>query len=293
MELMAKSNGDAKYVYAVIPTSARRDFGPIGIMQSQVYTIRYRDIEALVHDCTPETPAEEGILRQTQDSEALKRLVAAHGEVVDTAWAEAGTVLPIGFDVIIRADGTRSAEEKVRHLLKKSYDSFKVKLEEFRNKVELGVCIFWDAEVVVQSILGEDAEVRRLQADMEGKPLRLARLYRRKMAAIAARRVEEQAAHDFAGFYQRLKPCIESAQVSSVSRDPTGQMMVSLALLVRMDRVRALGEELGRLGEERGVVVRLTGPWPPYTFAAPVTIASRGRARALFSRRGARQRALV
>lgn len=276
---MAK-NGDAKYVYAVIPRGTARD------MQSGIHAIPYRDIEALVCDCTPRR---EGIL-EVQDGDALKHLASSYSEVVETAWAEVGTVLPAGFDFVIRADDTGSAEAKVRRWLKKGYGDFKAKLEELRNRVELGVCIIWDTAAAAQSITTEDEEVRRLQAQAEGKSKRMARIYHRKLVAVTARKIEERATSDFAGFYRRLKPHIEGARVNSVSRDPAGQMMVSLALLVRLDQVQALGKELERLGGEPRVAVRLIGPLPPYTFSAQ--IATSGRHKALFSRKRLRRRAL-
>jgi len=270
-------NGDAKHVYAVIPRGTAND------IQNGTYTIPYRDIEALVCDCVP--PG-ESIFEKAQDSGAPKCLAAACGKVVDSAWAEIGTVL--GYDFIVRADDMGSAEAKVRRWLREGYGNFKAQLNELRNKVELRVCILWDTAAAARSIMMEDEEVRRLRARAAGKSESMARIYRRKAAAMAARKVEERAASNFAGFYRRLKPHIEGARVSSVSRDPASQMIVNLALLVRLDQVQALGEELGRLGGEPGVEVRLSGLLPPYTFSTQVV--GGGSYKALLSRRGLRRR---
>ena len=47
-------------------------------------------------------------------------------------------------------------------------------------------------------------------------------------------------------------------------------MIANVSLLVADDRVQEIGAILHEVGEEPGVEVRFTGPWPPYTFATTV-----------------------
>ena len=269
---------EARYIYGVIPRLDKEDFGPIGIGGSRVYTIPYQDICAVVHDCPPEP--------YQGDEAAVKAMVATHGDVVDAIWEVAGSVLPMSFDVIIKsAEGPcpeprpelvegpvegRSADDNVRRWLAEEYEKFKLKLEEFRDKVELGVQILWDPEVITRRITEENEEIKELADEMATKSRGLAYFYRHKIAEAVKKEMEAKADQDYRRYYERLRGYAEDTQVNKIKRHPDKQMIMNLSLLAKRDQVQALGEALGEIREEEGVEIRFTGPWPPYTFAAKI-----------------------
>ncbi|MCG2769715.1 MAG: GvpL/GvpF family gas vesicle protein [Anaerolineae bacterium] len=260
---------DARYVYAVIPRIDKKDFGPIGIGGNRVYTIPYQDICAVVHDCPPEP--------YQGDEEAVKAMVATHGDVVDAAWEAAGSVLPMSFDVIIRPDEEKSADDNVRKWLEDEYTTFKMRVDEFRDKVELGVQILWDPAAITRRVAEENKEVRKLVTEMAAKSRGLAYFYQHKIAEAVKKEMEAKADQDYRRYYERLRGYAEDTQVNKIKKHPDKQMIMNLSLLVKRDRVEALGEALGEIREEEGVEVRFTGPWPPYTFAAKI-VATGGEA---------------
>jgi len=277
---------EARYIYGVIPRIDKEDFGPVGIRGSRVYTIPYQDICAVVHDCSPEP--------YQGDEETVKGWVATHGDVVDAIWEAAGSVLPMSFDVIIKPGEEQrpepvegqgpeprpkliegpveggSADDNVRHWLAEEYEKFKLKLDEFRDKVELGVQILWDPEVITRRITEENEEIRELAAEMSTKSRGLAYFYRHKIAEAVKKEMEAKADQDYRRYYERLRGYAEDTQVNKIKKHPDKQMIMNLALLVKRERVKALGEALGEIRQEQGVEVRFTGPWPPYTFAAKI-----------------------
>ena len=259
---------DARYIYGVIPCIDKTDFGPIGIEGNRVYTIELpqsapdRDICAVVHDCPPEP--------YQGDEATVKEMVATHGDVVDAMWEAAGTVLPMSFDVIIKPDEERSAADNVRRWLTEEYETFKLKLEEFRDKVELGVQILWDPEGITRRITEENAEIGELVAEMTTKSRGMAYFYQHKIAEAVKREMEAKADRDYRRYYERLRGYAEDTQVNKIKRHPDRQMIMNLSLLVQRDQVKVLGEALGEFREEEGVDVRFTGPWPPYTFATKI-----------------------
>jgi len=257
-----ESERQARYIYGVIPRIKKDNFGPIGIMGNTVYSISYKEISALVHDCPPE-PYQGG-------EEEVKEWVSAHATVVDAAWAEAHTVLPMSFDVIVKGDEERSAEENVRKWLEEGYETLKAKLEEFGGKVELGIQILWDPAVITQRITGENEEIRELMAEMATKSPGLAYFYQHKIAEGVKDEMEKRAAEDYRNIYEQLRAHAVDTHINKVKRLQGKQMIMNLSLLVERDRVQALGEILGEVEEEEGVEVRFTGPWPPYTFAAKI-----------------------
>lgn len=258
----ASNGASARYVYAVILRVAREDFGAIGIADARVYTLAHRDIAVVVHDCLPEPYQGE--------PETVAGWVKVHNDVIDMTWGEAGSVLPMRFDVIVKADGERSAEESVRQWLETEYSALKAKLDEFRDKVELGVQVLWDPAVIAQRIVESSEEIKALRAEMATKLRGAAYFIEHKMASAVKEEMERKAQRDFATCYERLKERSEGIHVNKVRKQDDRAMIANLSLLVPRERVQEIGAVLSEVGDEQGVEVRFTGPWPPYTFAATV-----------------------
>ena len=256
------SGASARYIYAVIPRVARVRLGAIGIGGARVYTLPHRAIAAVVHDRPPEPYQGE--------PETVAGWVKVHNNVIDRAWSEAGSVLPMRFNVIIKADGERSADENVRQWLELEYSNLQAKLDEFRNKVELGVQVLWDPAVIAQRIVESSEEIKALRAEMATKSRGAAYFIEHKIASAVKEEMERKAQRDFTTCYQRLKERSEGTCVNKVRKQDDRAMIANLSLLVRRERVQEIGAVLQEAGDEQGVEIRFTGPWPPYTFAATV-----------------------
>ncbi|MBL7183147.1 MAG: GvpL/GvpF family gas vesicle protein [Anaerolineae bacterium] len=256
---MAEAPG--RYVYCIMPDTGKAEWGEIGVDGQAVYTIPYKDISALVHDC-PLEPYQG-------DDETVKEWVWTHSQVVDAAWAEADSVLPMTFDCIISPAEGRTVEETVVAWLQAEYDGFKAKLEELRGKVELGVQIFWLVDAISEKIVEANKEIRQLRQEMEGKPKGMAYFYQQKIEKALKQALEAMADEDYRRYYRLITPYAEDVHVNKVKRPAEGkQMLMNLSLLVRKDRVKELGEELEKIEREKGLDVRFTGPWPPYSFVS-------------------------
>ena len=256
-----------RYVYCIMPDTGKKRWGEIGLDGQAVYTISYRDISALVHDC-PLEPYQG-------DDETVKEWIWTHSQVVDAAWEEAGSVLPMTFNCIIRPVEGRTAEETVIAWLRAEYDGFKAKLKEFMGKVELGVQIFWLTEAISEARVENNVEIRQLRQEMEGKPKGMVYFYQQKIQKALKQALEAQADENYRRYYQQVTPYAENIQVNEVKRPAEGkQMLMNLSLLVKKDRVEELGKELEKIKGEEGVDVRFTGPWPPYSFVSKVSTPS-------------------
>src|SRR5512142_577945 len=145
----AASGDEGKYVYCVIKTSDEREFGPIGIGEggNPVYTVRYNDLAAVVSD----TPIR--IYDPTREN------VLAHELVNETVMREY-TVIPMAFGTIFR---TRS---DIVELLKSTYRAFDDVLDKMRGKIEFGLKVLWDRDVVISKLETADEEIRRLKEEI-------------------------------------------------------------------------------------------------------------------------------
>lgn len=253
-----------RYVYCIVPNTGEKNRGEIGLDGQAVYTISYQDISALVHDC-PLEPYQG-------DDEVVKEWIWTHNQVVDSVWEEADSVLPMTFDCVIRPVEGRTVKETVIAWLQAEYDGFKMRLEEFKGKAELGVQIFWVVDAVSESVMEQNEEISRLRQEMAGKPKGMVYFYQQKIEKALKQVLETKADEDYRRYYRRIAPYAEDCHVNKAKRPADGkQMLLNLSLLVKKDRVSELGEELESIQREEGVGVRFTGPWPPYSFVSQVS----------------------
>ena len=256
-----------RYVYCILPDIGRDEWGPIGLDGARVYTISHGDLCALVHDC-PLDPYQG-------DDETVKNWVWAHSQVIDTAWEQTGSVLPMTFDCIIRPSEGHSVEETVAAWLHTENDRFRAQLADLRGKVELGVQIFWRVEEVSRVLASGSAEISRLQGEMAGKPKGMAYFYQQKIEKALKAALEAKADADYRRYFVAITAEAEDVRVNKLKRPAEGkQMLLNLSLLAHHERVEAVGRVLDGCQADPGVEVRFTGPWPPYSFVSTETAGS-------------------
>jgi len=249
---------EGRYVYCVGESNERIDLGKIGIEDNQVYTIPYKDLCAVVHTCPTQA-------YESKDKKTVEKWVIAHEKTIETAWERLGTVLPLGFDTILKAD-EEDPEEVVKTWLKQDYQSLKEKLNKVREKVEYGVQISWDTTIIAGQLIEKDLELNRLSQEIKSKPKGVAYMYRQKLEKLIRGKLEKQAGDYFEEFYEIIKCCTNQIKVEKLKkeREPR-QMLMNLSCLADKND-KCLGEELEEINNREGFFVRFTGPWPPYSF---------------------------
>ncbi len=255
-----EGGGEALYLYCVGDSAIEGSLGNIGIEQNMVYSIPYRDISAVVHKCLSEP-------YQSNDEETVKEWVLAHQRVVDVAWERFGTVLPSGFDTIIKGNGTVSAEENLKKWLEENYEKLKDNLERVKGKAEVGVQIFLDRKVVAHALMKASEEMKGLNEEMKEKTPGMAYFYMQKIQRALKRELEGKADEYFKDSYGRIKKYADAMRIEKTKKtEGDRQMIMNLSLLIQKDKIKLLGEELTKIKEAKGVETRFTGPWPPYSF---------------------------
>src|SRR3990167_9704918 len=112
-------NGEGKYIYGIIKTNQKREFGPIGIggRADLVYTLHFQDLAAIVSNSP--------IIKYhvTRDN------AISHQQVLEKAMTEF-TVLPVRFCTIGEKE-----EIIVERLLKNRYQEFIDLITELEGKI--------------------------------------------------------------------------------------------------------------------------------------------------------------
>jgi DnaJ-domain-containing protein 1 len=135
-----------RYLYGIIETESRESFGNIGLGNSEVYTIQYGDVGAVVSDTPVDCiiTIEEAMTHE----KTLRKIMETH------------TIIPIGFGVMARN------ESEIINLLKRGQMKFKNTLEKIDNKLQVNVKISWD-NAILTDILRESEEIQTLSAKVK------------------------------------------------------------------------------------------------------------------------------
>ncbi len=248
------------YLYCVADTPERTSLGRLGLEGVEVYTIPAHDLCAVVHRC-PAAPYQSG------DPEVVRGWVLAHQKVVEVAWDRWGTVLPSTFDTIFRSRGDADPEQTVEEWLAGEYAKLRAQLARVRGKAEYGVQVFWDAQRFGEGLVQRSQELAALTAAIGSKPRGTAYLHREKLRMLLRRELEEEADRRSGDFHRGIREHVDVLRSESVKKNDAGlQMILNLSCLASRDQAGSLGQELERIGKVEGMLVRFTGPWPPYSF---------------------------
>lgn len=257
----------ARYIYGVAASARTASLGPIGIEGNEVYTIAYGGFCAIVHSC-PAAPYQSG------DEETVEKWVRTHQGVLDEAKKSLGTVIPMGFDTVLQSkDEVISPDRVVKDWLKADHDRFQTVMERIKGRDEYGVQIFYDPRVIAKQISEENPEIRKIRDEMASKSPGTAYLYKQKVETAVKAEMERLAGEWFTDFYRRIKghgDDIVVEKTKKLHRDKV--MLLNLSCLVAKEKVDSLGEELEKINNLEGFSVHFSGPWPPYSFVAQLTI---------------------
>jgi hypothetical protein len=241
-----QADARGKYVYCIIESSETLRFGPlgIGVDPADVHTINYRDIAAVVSD----TPIEV--------HDPTRENVLAHERVNETVMRK-HTVIPMSFGTVFKT------RDDIVELLRSAYDAFHDVLVKMEDKLEFGLKVLWDRDVMVREIEHQDEDVRRLKQEISAQKgsTYFARMqYGRLVDAALQAHSEKYVAEIFEG--------LRDVAVASRANKPIGdKMIMNAAFLVAREKEAAFDQRVKEIGARFDkLTFKYTGPWPPYNF---------------------------
>ena len=255
----ASRDGVGRYVYCIADSGVAVSLGQIGIEGSEVYTIPYKGLCAVVHNCHAEP-------YKSEDEEVVKDWVQTHQKVLDAAMEKFDTVLPLGFDTIIKSEDKADPKQVVKDWLKDDLENLREKMDRARGKQEFGVQIFYDPKVMGEAIARESEEVQKLKEEMAAQKPGMAYMYKQKVEKAVKEEMEKKAEEYFKEFYQAIKNQVDDIKVEKVKKDKDKTMLMNLSCLVLKEKVEGLGNELEGIDKTDGFSIRFTGPWALYSF---------------------------
>ncbi|HEX5719056.1 MAG TPA: GvpL/GvpF family gas vesicle protein [Thermoanaerobaculia bacterium] len=240
------SEQSGKYVYCIIQTAEPLRFGRIGIGSepADVHTVSYKDIAAVVSDTPLEVydPTRENVLAHERVNEAVMRSY---------------TVLPMSFSTVFKT------REDIVELLRTAYDAFHDVLTKMQDKLEFGLKVLWEPELVIREIEKDDDNLRLLRQQIshqKGSTYFARMQYGRLVDSLLAERSETLVAEIFSA--------LGAVSVASRANKPIGdKMILNAAFLVSRDRESDFDSKVKEIDAKyENLMFKYTGPWPPYNF---------------------------
>ncbi len=275
MEKQCCVENKGRYVYGVGAGDRAVSLGTIGIEGSEVYTVPYRDISAIVHSCSAEP-------YRSTDDEMVKAWVKSHQGVLDAAGQRLGVVIPLGFDTILKSgDGDISPDGVVKDWLRQDYPRLRQVMKKIKGKDEYAVQVSYEPGLLIKRISGQSAELgkltQRLKEEVSTASPGIAYLYRQKMERAVAAETRQLADGWFKDFYARIKKHTDGIVIEKTRKtDRVRVMLLNFACLVARENVDGLGREFEEINNMDGFSVHFSGPWPPYSFVSWPVIPGQG-----------------
>jgi hypothetical protein len=237
----------------------------------KTYIISYQDLGAVVTKVPATGFSQEAIDRNTKDLRWLSNTATKHEALVDYVM-KLTTPIPLKLCTIFKDDA------RVVTMLKWNYSTFSPLLRRLQRKVELGVSAYALMDVEKLAKQTEDKTIRSMQRKIATESKGRAYFLKQELDEMLTSKFATKIDSYSRDIYEELKPIAEQAKINKpiaadlgANKDqPRADMMMNAAFLVSRDQITNFERrfrELKEKYESKGILLKLTGPWPPYNFS--------------------------
>jgi hypothetical protein len=230
------------------------------------------DLWLIATSVSPDEYDEAALAKGLQNLDWVARRAMAHETMVEQ-FLSARAVLPMQLFTLFSSD-----ERALQHVTRQRHEILDI-LKRIERKVEWGLRLTFDEAAVRNAV--ESAARKAVKGAPTG-----ASYLTRKRDLLEVTRGQLQAARAEAErlFTALQKDVAESRRRSETEQASAGaRLLLDAAFLVSASRVRAFRASVARHARKigaNGIVVSLTGPWPPYNFIVPSPSTKRARGKA-------------
>lgn len=263
----------AYYVYAVAQARNSEGYEVASLIdggRSRVYGLRYRDVVAIVSP-VPLVEFGPGVLEANlRDAAWAGARVLIHQEVL-AGLLSRYTLVPFKFCTLYRS------EDSVLEMLDRYYQGFAENLARLEGATEWGVKVYCDRQALTERVRETSEGLAPLREEIPRMSEGAAYFRRKKVERAAEQETEQVVDACIRESRERLAARAREAMANPVQ--PPGvhrrgaEMLLNGAYLVDDDGLEVFRVGLASLDETYaplGFSYELTGPWPPYNFAAVV-----------------------
>ena len=149
--------------------------------------------------------------------------------------------------------------------LKDTADALYDVLRKMKDKIEFGLKVNWEPDVVMREIEAENEGIRRLKEEILSNRLASTYFARMQLGRLVDQARSEKADGYVRAIYDRLRDC---AVASRHNKTIGEKMILNAAFLVERDKSGEFDQTVQELAQQYEGKLRFlyTGPWPPYNF---------------------------
>ncbi len=257
------------YVYCIRPKLAKAlPVKTHGVEFAKSITVfPFKDLEAIVGELDPSKFDAEMIKNKLlDDPKWAEENIRCHHEVVSRAF-QTSVVVPMKFGTMYK--NKKSLDE----MLAKYYRKFTSVIPMLKDKKEWGVKAHLDHKKFIEGLKKKSKEIQKLEKGRTSAPEGMRWYAERKIDEIVADESEKEIEKELQYLVEKLEKHVEKVQLNEAFSKNTQElgreMIMNAACLVKNDALQGLRDLFRKLAKgeaQKGVVLELTGPWPPYNF---------------------------
>lgn len=239
-----------KYIYCIMQGGMDHNFGNIGHENNDVYTIRHKDISAVVSKITYKQ------IQPDVDS------IITHQRVVESS-RSISTTLPVRFGIMFKTD------EGVKQLLAKSYKDFRAKIDKLDGKEEFGIKVILEKESMkkIQDDVKENSkEIKKMKKEISKSGDGTSYFLKMKMDES----VKNETLRKIDEITSRIHGELSKIGAdSTVLKSDIQEIVLNTAYLIEKNNIPKFVESVEKIKSEykkHGLVIHQSGPWAPYSF---------------------------
>ena len=230
-----------KYLYGIIKSENKESFGNIGIGNSEIYTVQFMDVGAVVSDISENYKV--GIEEVKIHEKALRKIMETHA------------LIPMSFGIVVRD------ELEIKDLLKRARMKFKKALEKVHNRLQINVKMSWD-KAILATILNENEEIRKLAREAKENADETVKI---ELGIKVRSALNERKTEYIKNIQDALKSLSDEFEENKILDQDT---IMNISFLVDKQREQEFYSKLEELEKkyEKKLNFFGVGPLPPYNF---------------------------
>lgn len=248
------------YCYGVVEENV--DMNWLGLESGRIHLIPFKDIIAVVSEVSEEKFSQEAIDKDIKDMKWLTENGQIHEAVVDSVMQKT-TIIPMKFCTIFKT------KETLINMLEEKYADIKFNLSNLKDKVEIGVKVYFDTSKLKEKIKQESDELKELEQEADKKKPGAAYFDKQKIDILLREKVQQRLAKDGKDIFEKIKVrAIDSKQNDLLNKKVTNKdMLLNAVFLIdksELDEFKAGVDNIKSTFPS--MEFEIWGPFPAYNF---------------------------
>jgi len=262
-----ENNNNGKPLFYLYCISDNKPSLGSGDNADEPYTFEFKSFYPVVKCVSEEDFGKENIERNIYTLLWLEKHVRLHEAVIENVMLKGHTVIPFKFATIFYSEDTLSS------FLEKYSEILNSKLIELKDREEWGVKIYCNNEQIENFVKTTNQQVIDFNNQILNASQGKAYFMKKKQEELIRKVVKEKSNEYANDCYSHVKGLAENSKENKLqSKDLTlkdHEMVLNLVFLLNRNSVSDFSNTVLALKgdyEDKGLIIDITGPWPPYNF---------------------------